>query len=1281
MIVYLVNRNSKFKGPYDIIDSNRQHIIKVGDICLRDTINGLAFLVVINSDNFWNACKCIGLGSNSETFGLDNTLLFSFDGLHKRIGNIPLIDKLSGCFREKVIVDFFYNAIDILEYKTDFWDASLFMQFFASSQTLLDNKKEVITRIQTVSVYYPTHFAQYLSEDLLQVLNEIIAQGKSLREGYEFIRDQSPSSFRKALMTFLYENPGHTIYEKLDVTIEPEKIEPEPASVEIQHEVVSDEFDSFRLSNDKKQELNILFNRYHKGDKIAFDKIVQDNQKLVAVLAKRYKGRGMDYEDLMQEGTIGLIKAIDHYDETYNVEFGKYAQWWILQAITNALANLSHIIRLPQNVMKCHVKVWNFVKKYEQQHEIPPSINEINIDENDRKKIYYVYHLPSNIKDLTSLVEDLDIFECDSSAFERYEDKEYNKYIANLYLNSLSSRSKRIVKSYYGIGCLQESLEEIGKGLNLTRERVRQILEKSIKILRERAPKHEIIDIKQSSAPLNIVESFDDAEFGAYIEVPEANQMAKIIDIQFSAGAVKKIVLKMGLGELFYYTPDGILIPVSRKNNSKMSPEREAFLQEMESQRQNAIEIASELQTPKKDVQKQSGDNFKGRKSIVIKGERTLITKECGERDAYKTKGTKLVNNLSIVDNKNDNTTNIIDTDVLRHVFLNTSATYKFYWFISILQLLQNGHHQKIMVYDIVARMVANAWIPLICHNLEFGRSDSLKAIVADIQRYDLIPVNVNVDQIFAILERCKKEYRIKRLLRVMTWNVPYRFLSPWINSSDNKDLMCRSQRGENGCLYSLYMDESEPYILLNPNWMSYLLSHHEELLAFSYQSLSTFLLPKNPKITNIEEIITLYDNTYIEEGSNNQINNEDSIDDLEIEHVNLDEVYDGTINIEKGNVPEYKDSELEFNGAELAKRFYYPAQDLVFWDCNHQVYEIYLVDNYDLVINHLLFDYDELLSLEKKSESLSDEAKEELFSEYWDNNHINVIARINPGSDGYEMLVFDNASIKEINYIKGRYTSIKLVDGDETKYFDYNGSERESLDNIVNNVISDVAKYHDFYDAPYYVIKEYIRFGLYEIKYIYKGTVKKVTIYADSELGKVIKENSEEIWRLDEALILTKSPADADNVCPLKMYFINGVEVIDGDFDAVRAKSVILQNQLKERTTQLWKTFKKKKDFIRYGRQIKEIAATLFEYAEETDKENENFPTQKEIKVDKSDVIKVVETRNSDDNDERNQSIDDLEIEHVYLDNKGNVIKTEIERQKAKNSETESQDGIGTGK
>ena len=214
----------------------------------------------------------------------------------------------------------------------------------------------------------------------------------------------------------------------------------------------------------------------------------------------------------------------------------------------------------------------------------------------------------------------------------------------------------------------------------------------------------------------------------------------------------------------------------------------------------------------------------------------------------------------SVLSKERSNNTpkNTINTNILSQLFLNTVSTYNFYWFISILQLLQKTKNSKLLVYDIVARMVANAWSPLICHNLEFGSSDSLKAITAAIQRYDLMPINTNVDQIFAILERYKKEYRIKRLLRVLTWNVPYRFLHPWIKTSDNKDLMYRSQHWENGCMYSLYMNDSEPYILINPIWMLYLLSHHKELLDFSCKSLSAFLLPQNPKIVNIEEIIAL---------------------------------------------------------------------------------------------------------------------------------------------------------------------------------------------------------------------------------------------------------------------------------------------------------------------------------------------------------------------------------------------------------------------------------------
>lgn len=353
---------------------------------------------------------------------------------------------------------------------------------------------------------------------------------------------------------------------------------------------------------------------------------------------------------------------------------------------------------------------------------------------------------------------------------------------------------------------------------------------------------------------------------------------------------------------------------------------------------------------------------------------------------------------------------------------------------------------------------------------------------------------------------------------------------------------------------------------------------------------------------------------------------------------------------------------EQDLNGENVAKRFYYPVHDFIFWNHDGQVYEIYLVDNYDIVINHLLFDYDELLRIEKKAKGLSDEDEEKLFSEYWYNNHINVIARIKPGSDCYDDLSLEEgASIQEINYIEGKYTLIKFSDKNGTRYFDYHGNELENADDIINNVISDVAKYHDFYEAPNHLMKEYIRLGMIEIKYVYKSSVKKTMIYADSDLGQVIKNNTEEIRMLDGNVIITKTPTDEEYSYPLKVYFRNGVKMEGANMEAVRTKSIILHKQFLERITKLHE-IKKRREWIRYERQIKEISASLFEFEEEDKKVDE--PVERlEEKVEETQIERDAEIL--EENDEREQSIDEMGIEHVYLDEKGNVIKTEIKGQK----------------
>lgn len=214
MNVYFVNRYCKFKGPFDIIDSNRQHFIKVGDICLRDTVEGVDFYVVSDLTNVWKACKLVGVGKNENLSETGNTLLFSFDGLSKRKGDIKLIERLALCFREKVIDDFFRNAVEILQYRKDFWDASLFLQFFASSQELVERDVKETTAIISNKISYPTVFAQYLSDELRQLLTTCLNEGNDLKGAYSILREKYPEMFRKALMQFLKENPSCNIFDK-----------------------------------------------------------------------------------------------------------------------------------------------------------------------------------------------------------------------------------------------------------------------------------------------------------------------------------------------------------------------------------------------------------------------------------------------------------------------------------------------------------------------------------------------------------------------------------------------------------------------------------------------------------------------------------------------------------------------------------------------------------------------------------------------------------------------------------------------------------------------------------------------------------------------------------------------------------------------------------------------------------------------------------------------------------------------------------------------------------
>ena len=516
MNVYFVNRYSKLKGPFDIIDSNRQHIIKIGDICLRDTIEGVAFYVVYNTSNSWNSCKVVGIGENDVLSDIGNTLLFSFDGLSRRKGDIALIKQIRLCFKEKVIDDFFRNAVDILEYKKDFWDGSLFPQFFASSQELIDriDQKKPVVIAKTNRL--PSVFAQYLSKELQDILTDSLIDGKELKEAYIIIREKHPDMFRKALMQFLSENPSGTIYDKpaesiepvvvdLDEDVEDEDDEEEEVNVtsyddkpikfkEIEYEPLKfkESIERFIIDIGRypmlfcEEEIE-LAQKVRKGDIDARNKLVCANLRFVVSLAKQYLHQGLEFEDLINEGILGLIKAAERFDETRGFRFINYASWWIRSFIGKAITQNSSLIGYPLSVRTLHSNIWDLKNQYEQLNGFIPSIADLDIYSDDFvEKNSFLDILPSSLRSTCVSCEDLDIFEDEHNDILDFEDNENNKYYVRTLLNSLSKRERNILIRAFGIGVREETLEQIGDSYFLTRERVRQIKEKAIRKLREK---------------------------------------------------------------------------------------------------------------------------------------------------------------------------------------------------------------------------------------------------------------------------------------------------------------------------------------------------------------------------------------------------------------------------------------------------------------------------------------------------------------------------------------------------------------------------------------------------------------------------------------------------------------------------------------------------------------------------------------------------------------------------------------------------------------------------
>ncbi len=235
-----------------------------------------------------------------------------------------------------------------------------------------------------------------------------------------------------------------------------------------------------------------LAQRIKKGDRTALEKLTRANLRFVVSVAKQYQNQGLSLPDLINEGNLGLIKAAEKFDETRGFKFISYAVWWIRQSILQALAEQSRIVRLPLNQVGSLNKINKAFAKFEQEYERTPTPEELaETLELPKEKVsdtlrvsgrHVSVDAPFSDGEDNSLLDILvnnDSPKADKKLLCESLTREIERALA-----TLTDRERDIVKLFFGIGCQEMTLEEIGERFGLTRERVRQIKEKAIRRLR-----------------------------------------------------------------------------------------------------------------------------------------------------------------------------------------------------------------------------------------------------------------------------------------------------------------------------------------------------------------------------------------------------------------------------------------------------------------------------------------------------------------------------------------------------------------------------------------------------------------------------------------------------------------------------------------------------------------------------------------------------------------------------------------------------------------------------